>query len=88
MGRHVPVGAGRWLVVVGYGQLFSLSSLFSWPPLSRPPVMQAAPPQAFPAANKGTLVPGQSITVNKYTVVVERYLSQGRPPSLLDRQSS
>ena len=28
-------------------------------------------------ANKGTLVPGQSITVNKYTVVVERYLSQG-----------
>ena len=27
--------------------------------------------------NKGTLVPGQSITVNKYTVVVERYLSQG-----------
>lgn len=50
--------------------------------------MQAAPPQAFPVANKGTLVPGQSITVNKYTVVVERYLSQGRPPSLLDRQSS
>ncbi|PIL31318.1 transporter [Ganoderma sinense ZZ0214-1] len=34
--------------------------------------------QGYPAqANKGTLVPGQSITVNKYTVVVERYLSQG-----------
>ncbi|KAM5539991.1 hypothetical protein V8D89_006494, partial [Ganoderma adspersum] len=34
--------------------------------------------QAYAAqANKGTLVPGQSITVNKYTVVVERYLSQG-----------
>ncbi|KAI0640129.1 hypothetical protein C8Q77DRAFT_1084816 [Trametes polyzona] len=33
--------------------------------------------QAYPQANKGTLVPGQSITVNKYTVVVERYLSQG-----------
>ncbi|KAJ3789280.1 hypothetical protein GGU10DRAFT_305522 [Lentinula aff. detonsa] len=27
--------------------------------------------------NKGTLVPGQSISVNKYTVQVERYLSQG-----------
>ncbi|TBU62506.1 hypothetical protein BD310DRAFT_918547 [Dichomitus squalens] len=39
--------------------------------------MQAFP-QAYAAqANKGTLVPGQSITVNKYTVVVERYLSQG-----------
>ncbi|KAI1793054.1 hypothetical protein LXA43DRAFT_1081600 [Ganoderma leucocontextum] len=34
--------------------------------------------QGYPAqANKGTLIPGQSITVNKYTVVVERYLSQG-----------
>ena len=40
--------------------------------------MQAYP-QAYAAqANKGTLVPGQSITVNKYTVVVERYLSQGQ----------
>lgn len=29
------------------------------------------------AANKGTLVPGQTISVNKYTVQVERYLSQG-----------
>ena len=29
------------------------------------------------AQNKGTLVPGQSISVNKYTVQVERYLSQG-----------
>ncbi|KAI0673834.1 hypothetical protein C8Q78DRAFT_1019281 [Trametes maxima] len=38
--------------------------------------MQAYP-QAFAQPNKGTLVPGQSITVNKYTVVVERYLSQG-----------
>jgi AP2-associated kinase len=27
--------------------------------------------------NKGTLLPGQTITVNKYTVQVERYLSQG-----------
>ncbi|KAG6842441.1 hypothetical protein C0991_007571 [Blastosporella zonata] len=27
--------------------------------------------------NKGTLVPGQSIIVNKFTVQVERYLSQG-----------
>ncbi|KAG5636593.1 hypothetical protein H0H81_007533 [Sphagnurus paluster] len=27
--------------------------------------------------NKGTLVPGQSIAVNKFTVQVERYLSQG-----------
>ncbi|TCD71123.1 hypothetical protein EIP91_012071 [Steccherinum ochraceum] len=30
-----------------------------------------------PAANKGTLMPGQTIAVNKYTVQVERYLSQG-----------
>jgi hypothetical protein len=29
------------------------------------------------AANKGTLVPGQTISINKYTVQVERYLSQG-----------
>lgn len=29
--------------------------------------------------NKGTLVPGQTISVNKYTVQVERYLSQGVP---------
>lgn len=29
------------------------------------------------AQNKGTLVPGQSISVNKYAVQVERYLSQG-----------
>ncbi|KAI0082311.1 hypothetical protein K474DRAFT_1671406 [Panus rudis PR-1116 ss-1] len=32
---------------------------------------------AMAPANKGTLVPGQMITVNKYTVQVERYLSQG-----------
>ncbi|EIM92620.1 uncharacterized protein STEHIDRAFT_164868 [Stereum hirsutum FP-91666 SS1] len=32
--------------------------------------------QAY-AQNKGTLVPGQSISVNKYTVQVDRYLSQG-----------
>ncbi|KAH9932082.1 uncharacterized protein BXZ73DRAFT_101459 [Epithele typhae] len=38
--------------------------------------MQAYPAD-IPQPNKGTLVPGQSITVNKYTVVVERYLSQG-----------
>lgn len=34
--------------------------------------------QAY-AQNKGTLVPGQSISVNKYTVQVDRYLSQGTP---------
>ncbi|KAF9024135.1 hypothetical protein BDZ89DRAFT_1017791 [Hymenopellis radicata] len=33
--------------------------------------------QAFGQPNKGTLVPGQMITVNKYTVQVDRYLSQG-----------
>ncbi|KAI0830886.1 hypothetical protein BC628DRAFT_1531622 [Trametes gibbosa] len=33
--------------------------------------------QAFAQPAQGTLIPGQSITVNKYTVVVERYLSQG-----------
>jgi hypothetical protein len=27
--------------------------------------------------NKGTLVPGQIITVNQYQVQVEKYLSQG-----------
>ncbi|THH20483.1 hypothetical protein EW146_g868 [Bondarzewia mesenterica] len=32
--------------------------------------------QAY-VANKGTLVPGQTISVNKHTVQVERYLSQG-----------
>jgi len=30
----------------------------------------------------GTLVPGQTISVNKYTVQVERYLSQGEPHRL------
>jgi len=36
--------------------------------------------QAFQAyaQNKGTLMPGQTIAVNAYTVQVERYLSQGR----------
>ncbi|KAJ7447252.1 hypothetical protein FB451DRAFT_1355003 [Mycena latifolia] len=38
--------------------------------------MAQQPYQAY-AQNKGTLVPGQSISVNKYTVQVERYLSQG-----------
>ncbi|KAJ2927672.1 hypothetical protein H1R20_g9412, partial [Candolleomyces eurysporus] len=33
--------------------------------------------QAYAQTNKGTLVPGQTISVNKYTVQVERYLSQG-----------
>ena len=36
-----------------------------------------AHPQAY-AANKGTLAPGQTISVNKYTVQVDRYLSQGQ----------
>lgn len=34
-------------------------------------------PQVFMQQNKGTLMPGQMITVNKYTVQVDRYLSQG-----------
>ncbi|CCL98156.1 uncharacterized protein FIBRA_00150 [Fibroporia radiculosa] len=38
---------------------------------------QAYPPAYMQQANKGTLVPGQTISVNKYTVQVERYLSQG-----------
>jgi len=33
--------------------------------------------QAYALNNKGTLQPGQTISVNKYTVQVERYLSQG-----------
>lgn len=75
------------LVVVGYGQLFD-SSLSPRPlhPPSSLPAMQAYP-AAFAQPNKGTLVPGQSITVNKYTVVVERYLSQGLFSPLLDRPS-
>lgn len=28
--------------------------------------------------NKGTLVPGQAISVGKYNVQVDRYLSQGK----------
>ena len=39
--------------------------------------MAQAYPQAYMQPNKGTLVPGQTIAVNKYTVQVERYLSQG-----------
>ncbi|KAJ6601145.1 hypothetical protein DFH09DRAFT_1355371 [Mycena vulgaris] len=38
--------------------------------------MAQQPYQAY-SQNKGTLVPGQSISVNKYAVQVERYLSQG-----------
>ncbi|KAG9314151.1 hypothetical protein JVU11DRAFT_4937 [Chiua virens] len=33
--------------------------------------------QAYPIEHKGTLLPGQTISVNKYTVQVEKYLSQG-----------
>ena len=33
--------------------------------------------QAYPQ-DKGTLTPGQTISVNKHTVQVERYLSQGK----------
>lgn len=38
-----------------------------------------APQQVFQtyAQNKGTLTPGQTITVNNYIVQVEKYLSQG-----------
>ncbi|KAH9950941.1 hypothetical protein B0H21DRAFT_409128 [Amylocystis lapponica] len=39
--------------------------------------MAQAFPQAYAQPNKGTLIPGQTISVNKYTVQVERYLSQG-----------
>lgn len=77
--------AGRevGLVVVVHGQLHSLIHLSSSPSprglLPRYlPAMQAYQ-QPFAQPNKGTLIPGQSITVNKYTVVVERYLSQGQP---------
>ncbi|KAF8560136.1 hypothetical protein OG21DRAFT_1518752 [Imleria badia] len=41
---------------------------------STPTIMQQ---QAHPIEHKGTLLPGQTISVNKYTVQVERYLSQG-----------
>ncbi|KAG2355167.1 hypothetical protein BDR07DRAFT_1613821 [Suillus spraguei] len=39
--------------------------------------MQQQALQVYAQQNKGTLVPGQTISVNKYTVQVERYLSQG-----------
>ncbi|KAH7923886.1 hypothetical protein BV22DRAFT_1047856 [Leucogyrophana mollusca] len=39
--------------------------------------MQQQAYQAYANTPKGTLVPGQTISVNKYTVQVERYLSQG-----------
>ncbi|KAJ3569732.1 hypothetical protein NP233_g4856 [Leucocoprinus birnbaumii] len=35
------------------------------------------PYHAYTQQSKGTLMPGQTISVNKYTVQVERYLSQG-----------
>lgn len=38
--------------------------------------------QAYPQ-NKGTLTPGQTISVNNHTVQVERYLSQGKLLDLL-----
>lgn len=38
-----------------------------------------AHPNMYAQQVKGTLVPGQVITVNKYTVQVERFLSQGMP---------
>lgn len=48
-----------------------------------PPPTAMAQPQAYqqqhPQQNKGTLVAGQTIAVNRYTVQVERYLSQGTP---------
>lgn len=44
------------------------------PPSSRPMAHQI-PTYAQP---HGTLAPGQTISVNKYTVQVERYLSQGK----------
>ena len=50
--------------------------------------MAMAQPQGFPQRyaqqNKGTLVPGQTISVNKYTVQVERYLSQGMSIAALE----
>ena len=83
--RQVPsaVRLQGSLVVVTSGSPHLLSSV-CWlrPAPFSTPAMQAYP-QAFGQSNKGTLVPGQSITVNKYTVVVERYLSQGL--SLLHR---
>ncbi|KAG6335089.1 hypothetical protein ID866_3998 [Astraeus odoratus] len=39
--------------------------------------MQQAGFQPYHMQSKGTLVPGQTISVNKYTVQVEKYLSQG-----------
>ena len=51
-----------------------------------------AQPQAYHAyqqqqANRGTLVAGQTISVNKYTVQVERYLSQGMRVALIGSPS-
>ncbi|KAF9225571.1 hypothetical protein BS17DRAFT_751486 [Gyrodon lividus] len=39
--------------------------------------MQQTQFQPYQSQNKGTLLPGQTISVNKYAVQVERYLSQG-----------
>ena len=77
------IGLGRVVEqesAVGYSQLLTLLSLLPASaafPSSPSPAMQAYQQGYAAQANKGTLVPGQSITVNKYTVVVERYLSQG-----------
>jgi len=45
-----------------------------------PQALESMAAPGFPGygqTSKGTLIPGQSITVNKYNVQVERYLSQG-----------
>ena len=50
----------------------------SSPPPPNPPSSQSmAHPNSSYAQPHGTLAPGQTISVNKYTVQVERYLSQG-----------
>lgn len=52
----------------------------------KPPEPPPSQPMAHPiptyAQPHGTLAPGQTISVNKYTVQVERYLSQGEPHCL------
>ena len=54
----------------------------SRPPPNPPSSQSMAHPIPTYAQPHGTLAPGQTISVNKYTVQVERYLSQGELRSL------
>ena len=81
--RHVPCTWGRtWRLTAATLQRDERGQLEDAAP--RRPTAMAQPPafnNPYAQQNKGTLVAGQTISVNKYTVQVERYLSQGMSSS-------